>query len=120
MITYPSYFPKPLKPPYQYVVDAGLSRSDIGYTEQVQRRLYGNMPNLASIQFAIPINQLNAWIQWVNQNAYQYFIIKAFLSNCGPCGDVYLRFAGDVSMAPLTPDALTVSVQADLLEKGIA
>ena len=114
MNIYPSDYPKPLRGPYRYGVDMGINRTELGFTTQRQRRLFNTMPHLVDLSFAMKIENFNSWVQWVNEYAFKYFILKAFAYSYGPCADYYVRFAGDYSVAPLSGNALVVNVQADL------
>lgn len=114
MIEYPASYPKPIKPSYSYIVDMGVSRAAIGTATPLQTRLYNNMPNVASLTFAVEVTILKEWLTWVNQFAHNFFTIKALLFNGGACIDVYCRFSSDINMTPLSGLAVSVTVEADL------
>ena len=76
------------------------------------------MPTQFALAFAMPYNELNDWLDWVNANAYSYFLLpmpskagSAVDNKCLPTG---VRFISDVSYELLGDDHIKVTVQAEL------
>lgn len=75
MTAYPADFRCAQITPYAIAVDMGLLRTQMDGGGARQRRLYKTMPTVYSLEFIMTVQELGAWQIWVNDNAYDYFII---------------------------------------------
>lgn len=112
---YPTRFPEPTINGYGINVKMGVVRGNLSMGYAKQRRKYKTMPQRFSLSFAIPIELLNDWQTWVNDNAYVYFNINltSYHTTTGKCSTHSVRFTSDLAITPLTPRVFTVSVTAE-------
>jgi Putative Ig domain len=75
MTVYPQTFPCPDRQPYSLAVDAGVLRTQFSAGNFRQRRIYRRMPTLLSLQFTMRADELTAWQEWCNANAWNWFQI---------------------------------------------
>jgi hypothetical protein len=117
MKTYPSSFPTPLIDGYGIGVDMGLLRTPFESGRSRQRRRYTSMPTAFNFSFAVKVKDLDSWQQWVNQNAYTWFKIKAMSYLTGAtndtCSEHVVRFTSDLSITPITAEAVKIDVTAE-------
>lgn len=73
--TYPAEFRCAQITPYRIAVDMGVLRTPMDSGLQRQRRLYRTMPHTFQLEFVMTVVELGDWQVWVNQYAYDYFIM---------------------------------------------
>lgn len=73
--TYPTEFRCAQITPYSYNVDMGLLRTPMDGGATRQRRLYRTMPHLFALEFVMTVVELGDWQEWVNENAYDWFVM---------------------------------------------
>lgn len=109
---YPKEFPEPTINGYGIAVNMGIVRTEMenGYAKQRKRLL--NMPQSFNMVFAIPLDMLNKWQVWVNDNAYEDFNINltSFETTTGFCSTHVVKFISDLNIQPLTADTFNISV----------
>lgn len=118
MARYPSNYPLPTRDPYAFAVDMGVARTAMESGNVRQRRTYPSMPHAFSLQFVVPREDVDGWLRWVNNNAYDWFelplvnYITTGLPNCAAY--CFARFTSDLAARAMTQKHFAFSVDAEL------
>jgi hypothetical protein len=75
-VTYPEEFRCAQITPYRVNVGMGVLRTPMESGLQRQRRLYKTMPHAFQLEFVMTVPELGQWQPWVNQYAYDYFVMQ--------------------------------------------
>jgi len=73
--TYPANFPCPQLLPYDWAVNMGVLRTPMDSGHARQRRLFRTMPHVFQFEFMVPVALLGQWQVWVNDFAYDFFLM---------------------------------------------
>ena len=114
---YPDGFPLPLITQYDYTIQTGLNRTKMTGGNVKQRRIDYTMPHIFSLSFAIKLDDLNAWHDWVSANTYTYFNIDmaSFQTRTGRCSTHSVRFFTDPEYSAVDPNIIIASVKAEMI-----
>lgn len=117
METYPSSFPCPLIEGYAIQIDAGLLRTNFQSGNTRQRRAYSNLPHYITMSFAIKINLFDEWLQWINDNAFEWCLFPAVTWANGTLDEIpkdhVLRLIADIEISAITNEYFRVTVRAE-------
>lgn len=116
---YPSSFRCAQITPYNVAVDMGVLRTPMEGGYQRQRRLYRVMPHAFELTFIMTVQELGAWQEWVNVNAYDYFDMPRIESMySGLIGEISslhsIRFTGNLAIDNPVYGWVRVKVTAEL------
>jgi hypothetical protein len=123
MTTYPAEFQCAQITPYTIAVDMGVLRTQMEGGGARQRRLYRTMPTVYSLEFVMTVGELGDWQVWVNDHAYDWFLIDNLESyKAGLEGQVSsphtIRFISNLAIDNPVYGWVRVKVQAE--EAGLA
>ena len=120
MNIYPSTFPTPTIQGYAMQVDMGIIRTPFDTGRYRQRRTYKTIPHTFQFRFVVKNTDLDDWLQWVNNYAYEWFQINiySFLTpqTNETCSPHAIRFISNISIAPLTTKYLEIGVTAEMVD----
>lgn len=117
--TYPAHFRCAQITPYRVQVDMGVLRTPMDSGLQRQRRLYKTMPHVFQLEFVMTVVELGDWQPWVNQYAYDYFVMPRLESwYAGAIGEISsphsVRFISNLDIDNPVFGWVRVKVQAEL------
>jgi hypothetical protein len=117
-IEYPDSFQCPQIKPYSLAVDMGVLRTAMDGGNQRQRRRYRMMPHLFNLEFVMQALDLGRWQSWVNQFAYDYFLMDLESMWSALAGSItaphLVRFISDLQVENVTLGWIRVRVQAEI------
>ena len=80
--TFPSEFlPNPEARNYEYVLDTGLRRTDMGSGNARQRRKFNNLPQMYRLSWLVNLDQKKLLLWFLDRFANQYFKIDLVTPN---------------------------------------
>jgi len=118
-IVYPDSLPCAQIKPYSITVDMGLVRTAMEGGHMRQRRMYRTMPHAFALEFIMTPVDLGAWQEWVNVNAYDYFLMPKLESMySGKLFEIAsphsIRFTGNLAIENVVYGWVRVRVTAEL------
>lgn len=116
---YPSNFRCAQITPYSVTVDMGLLRTPMDGGATRQRRLYRTMPHAFQLAFIMTVQELGEWQAWVNENAYDWFVMPKLESMyAGLAGAIAtphtIRFTSNLTYDNPAYGWVSVKVSAEL------
>lgn len=118
MRSYPATFPKALWRSYSWHTNMGLVQAQgAGFIEQRQR--YFNMPTQCTLTFAVSLDALPRWQQWIEHYALEWFEMPQTSWINDPaevCEVKALRLIGELSVSPLTDKVMLVTCQGEMAD----
>ena len=117
MPDYPASYPKPMMRSYSDVVSMRFARTQMDGGCYKQRRLANHsMPENFNFVFAVKYSIFEAWQNWVNENAYDYFnidILSGQSIDTDVCLTRSIRFVSNLDVVPGEGAFVYVSVRAE-------